>query len=74
MVPAQDEPAGDWEAESGSLALPKSTRLSLRDGRLAKTLVIERTWSPDREAMLAALRVALALPRVLPDPRERDKP
>jgi hypothetical protein len=39
--------------------------------RLAKRLDIERTWSPDREAMLAALRVALGLPRVLPYPRER---
>jgi len=32
--------------------------------RLASTLPAERTWNPDREAMLAALRVVLGLPRV----------
>lgn len=37
--------------------------------RLAKRLPIERTWLPDREAMLAALRVVLRLPRV---PRVKD--
>jgi hypothetical protein len=36
--------------------------------RLAIPLEIERSWSPDREAQLAALRVALGLPRVLPHP------
>lgn len=35
-------------------------------GRLARTLQSERTWSPDRDAQLAALRVALGLPRALP--------
>jgi len=37
-------------------------------GRLARGPVIERTWTPDREAMTAALRVVLGLPRV-PPPR-----
>ena len=39
-----------------------------RRPRLAKQPVIERTWTTDREAELAALRVALGLPRVLPSP------
>jgi hypothetical protein len=51
---------------------------SKRDGRmhvidassrakgLAKSVVVERVWTPDREAMLTALRVALGLPRVPP--------
>lgn len=34
--------------------------------RLARPLQIERSCAPDREAMLAALRVALGLPRALP--------
>lgn len=36
-------------------------------GRLARPLEIERVCAPDREAMLAALRVVLDLPRQLPD-------
>jgi hypothetical protein len=35
--------------------------------RLANPLPIERSWTPDREAMVAALRVMLDLPRQLPD-------
>lgn len=35
--------------------------------RLANPLVIERSWTPDREAMVAALRVVLDLPRQLPE-------
>ena len=38
--------------------------------RLAKPLHIEHQWAPDRGAMLAALRVALGLPRALPSPEE----
>ena len=34
--------------------------------RLANTLVVERTWSPDRKSMLAALRVLLGLPKAPP--------
>jgi hypothetical protein len=41
---------------------------STRRGRLAKPLPAERTWVPDREAMLAALRVVLDLPAQLPSP------
>jgi len=33
------------------------------DRRLANPLPIERTWSQDHDAMLAALRVVLGLPR-----------
>jgi hypothetical protein len=38
-----------------------------RRGRLARTLDIERVWTPDTQAMVAALRVVLDLPRQLPD-------
>ena len=38
--------------------------------RLAKRLDMERSCDPDRDSMLAALRVALGLPRVLPAQRE----
>ena len=34
--------------------------------RLANTLVVERTYAPDRKAMLAALRVVLGLPSAPP--------
>jgi hypothetical protein len=34
--------------------------------RLARQLEIEQVFVPDREAMAAALRVVLGLPRVLP--------
>ena len=39
-----------------------------RRGRLARSFETERTWTLDREAMAAALRVVLGLPRVLPAP------
>jgi hypothetical protein len=39
--------------------------------RLANPLPIEAVWTPDREAMVAALRVALDLPRQLPDRGQR---
>ncbi len=35
--------------------------------RLANPPEIERSWTPDREAMAAALRVVLGLPRQLPE-------
>jgi hypothetical protein len=38
-----------------------------RRGRLARPPDIERVWAPDHEAMAAALRVVLGLPRQLPD-------
>ncbi len=34
--------------------------------RLANTLVVERTYAPDRKSMLAALRVVLGLPKAPP--------
>lgn len=36
-------------------------------GRLARPLELERVWTPDTQAMVAALRVVLDLPRQLPD-------
>ncbi len=42
------------------------TRPRGKPGRLARPLELERTCTPDREAMLAALRVVLGLPRVIP--------
>jgi hypothetical protein len=41
---------------------------SSRRGQLARPLEIERKWTLDREAMAAALRVVLGLPRVVPAP------
>jgi hypothetical protein len=38
-----------------------------RRGRLARPLELERVWTPDTQAMVAALRVVLDLPRQLPD-------
>jgi len=55
-----------------SACLPNPARNSSRRGEarfgLAKALPIERTWVPDREAMLAALRAVLDLPAQLPSP------
>jgi len=42
--------------------------------RLAHELDIEHVFVPDREAMAAALRVVLGLPRVLPGLRGRELP
>lgn len=42
--------------------------------RLAKPLAAERQWFVDRDAMAAALRVVLGLPRVLPSRREEPEP
>ena len=44
-----------------------------RSSRLAISPVIERTWVPDREAMAAALRVVLDLPRALPHPADGER-
>ena len=49
---------------AGYLGLPEPR--ATRSG-LARPLAVERTWTPDREAMATALRVILRLPRVLPD-------
>lgn len=46
---------------------PRRNRQGNRASRgLDKTLAIERTYDADREAMLAALRVILGLPKVPP--------
>jgi hypothetical protein len=47
-------------------ASPRSPGPPAKQGRLAKPLDIEHVFVPDREAMAAALRVVLGLPRVLP--------
>jgi hypothetical protein len=39
--------------------------------RLARSLDIERLYDPDREAMAAALRVVLGLPKQLPGRGQR---
>ncbi len=39
---------------------------------LANALRVERKYTPDRRAMLAALRVVLAIPHPLPAPGRRD--
>ena len=33
------------------------------DGRLAKPLPLERTWTDDHDAQLAALRIVLGMPK-----------
>jgi hypothetical protein len=40
--------------------------------RLARSIEVERSWDADREAMLAAFRVVLGLPRALPHPAQGD--
>jgi hypothetical protein len=45
----------------------ESAALRQRSRRLARPLVIERVWTPDQAATVAALRVVLDLPRQLPD-------
>jgi len=57
----------------GTPRVPPSPALPPQPRRLARPLEIERSWTPDREAMLAALRVALGLPRILPNDREADR-
>ena len=55
-----------------TLALPASCSVETkRRGRLARPLELERSWTPDHEAMVAALRVVLGLPRQLPDRGQR---
>ena len=55
----------------GAASVPRSdTGPTDHCHRLARPLQIERESSPDRGAMVAALRVALGLPRALPSPDE----
>ncbi len=53
-------------ASVGSHAARKASSHPERIPRLARPLQVERSCEADREAMLAALRVALGLPRALP--------
>lgn len=48
---------------------PEASKLPVvpRRKRLAITLAVERRYTPDREAMLAALRVVLGLPKAPPE-------
>ncbi len=60
------EPLALNPAAGHGLAASVEVRAEGRPGRLARPLRIERACDPDREAMLAALRVALGLPRAFP--------
>jgi hypothetical protein len=64
VIPSRPSPEARPDAVP-SPALP-------RRPRLAKPLEIEHVYVPDREAMAAALRVVLELPRVLPGLRGRE--
>lgn len=48
------------------MARPTSATPRGSERRFARPLRIERVWAPSREAMAAALRVVLGLPRVVP--------
>jgi hypothetical protein len=50
-----------------SMPTPILSSIAKTRGRLARPLDIEHVYAPDRDAMLAALRVVLDLPRQLPD-------
>lgn len=54
--------------EAVGTARPATAGRPGRRIRLAKSVEIEHSWSPDREAMAAALRVVLGLPAQLPSP------
>ena len=56
-----DEDTGKQANSDGMSPVPKKGAK-----RLANTLVVERTYTPDRTAMLAALRVVLGLPKAPP--------
>jgi hypothetical protein len=51
----------------GALTPPVSRPGAANPGRLARPLELEHLYAPDREAMLAALRVVLGLPKQLPE-------
>jgi hypothetical protein len=58
--------ARDLDLDLASLASDTSVAPA-KSQRLAIPLELERSWSPDQTAMVAALRVVLGLPRQLPD-------
>ena len=55
-------PAGGKVTSGGSVGATSAPR------RLATPIEVERSWTPDRDAMAAALLVALGLPRLLSHP------
>jgi hypothetical protein len=57
-------PAAKPNPPSGAAAAASGTAFRRR---LARPIETERSWTPDHEAMVAALRVVLGLPRQLPD-------
>jgi len=61
-------PSGREDILSGQdSANPASDATKPTGRRLARPLDVERQYDPDAEAMLAAIRVVLAIPRVIPD-------
>ena len=58
--------AGDTPSAEGSDEQPRALP-AVEHRRLARPLEQERVWTPDTQAMVAALRVVLDLPRQLPD-------
>ncbi len=69
-VPPDDTPKSVYESPSQDSA-GQGIAMS-RTRRLAKPLEITHSWAPDREAMAAALRVVLGLPRQMPEARSSE--
>ena len=61
----------DMESKAGDEIYDDSQADKRR--RLANTLQVERTWSPDRRSMLVALRIILGIARPLPGAGRRDQ-
>ena len=59
-------------SQKGTLDVAPSPAPPMVPGRLARPLEIEHVYVPDREAMAAALRVVLGLPRILPGRRGQE--
>jgi hypothetical protein len=62
---AEREATGKEPSEEAGTEAAKSPANSRRRG-LANSLAIERRYTPDRNAMLGALRVVLGLPKAPP--------
>ncbi|MFH1485677.1 MAG: hypothetical protein ABIH46_06375, partial [Chloroflexota bacterium] len=67
--------ASGQKREGSSIRRRASKRVGdkLTGRRLDFRLQVERHYTPDRTAMLAALRVVLGLPKVLPKPRREGR-
>jgi len=79
---ARDEDGKSAVARKGGLigGPARAARAQLPGGRgiathnrLDDSLRLDRTWSPDKPAMLAALRVVLGLPRRVPETDEANR-